>query len=248
VKVSLASATPLLAALLWVIALLVDPGPFAAAPVLLIGLALLELATVSVVGLIMTGGRWARRSALAVVAMTLLVAVARPLDPIWVTALAASTLAGASMFTRSVIGGIRRLPAATGPPERAVVIPLILIGFPGLLGLAAWDSSAATTLIIGLAAPIAALWYSRVLPGGLVAVRLLWPSLAVALSLTQGLAPGTTSLLGGVLVAFLAWDQTVKVAFHPPRETGSAYSIPPELAPKEILDAAGLDEKGRPRA
>jgi hypothetical protein len=248
VKVSLASATPLLAALLWVVALLIDPGPFAAWPVLLIGLALVELATVSVVGMVISGGRWARRSALAVVATTLLIAVARPLDPIWVIALIASTLAGASMFTRSVTRGIRRLPAASGPPERAVLIPLILIGFPGFLGLATWDSSATTTLIVGLAAPIAALWYSRVLPGGLVAVRLLWPALAVALSPTQGLAPGTISLLGGVLVAFLAWDKTVKVAFHPPRETGSAYSIPPELAPREILDAAGLDEKGRPRA
>ena len=246
-KVSLASATPLLAALLWVVALLIDPGPFAAWPVLLIGLALVELATVSVVGMIIAGGRWARRSALGVVAITLLIAVARPLDPIWVIALTASALAGASMFTRSVTRGIRRLPAASGPPERAVLIPLILIGFPALLGFAAWDSSATTTLIVGLVAPFAALWYSRVMPGGLVAVRLLWPGLAVALSLTQGLAPGTTSFVGGVLVAFLAWDQTVKVAFHPPRETGSAYSIPPELAPREILDAAGLDDKGRPR-
>jgi hypothetical protein len=26
---------------------------------------------------------------------------------------------------------------------------------------------------------------------------------------------------------------------------GTSYAIPPELAPKEILDSAGIDEKGR---
>jgi hypothetical protein len=36
------------------------------------------------------------------------------------------------------------------------------------------------------------------------------------------------------------------VAFYPPRETGKAYPIPPELAPKEVLDAAEIDERGRP--
>lgn len=246
-KVSLASATPLLAALLWVVALLVDPGPFAPWPVLLIGLGLLETACVSVVGMIMTGGRWARRTALAVVAATLGVAIARPLDALWVIALAATTLAAVSMFTGSVIRGTRKLPAAFGPPVRAVLIPLILLGFPTLLGFAAWDEQMASTLAVGLTAPIAAVWYSRVLPGGLLAVRILWPALAIGLAVTQGLAPGVTSLVVGALVAVLAWHPTVKVAFHPPREKGTAYAIPPELAPREVLDAARLDEKGRPR-
>jgi hypothetical protein len=139
------------------------------------------------------------------------------------------------------------LPAAFGPPERAVLIPLILLGFPTLLGFAAWDEQAATTLVVGLTAPIAAIWYSRVLPGGLLAVRILWPALAIGLAVTLGLAPGVTSLVGGALVAVLAWHPSVKVAFHPPREKGTAYAIPPELAPPEVLDAARLDEKGRPR-
>jgi hypothetical protein len=39
----------------------------------------------------------------------------------------------------------------------------------------------------------------------------------------------------------------VRDAFYPPTETGSAYAIPPELTPPEILDAADLDERGRRR-
>jgi hypothetical protein len=56
---------------------------------------------------------------------------------------------------------------------------------------------------------------------------------------------GFTSAALGVLVAALAWDSSVRTAFHPPREAGSAYPIPPELAPKEILDEAGIDDRGR---
>jgi membrane glycosyltransferase len=97
-----------------------------------------------------------------------------------------------------------------------------------------------------LAAPLAALWFARVFPGGLVAIRILWPALALGLAFTQWLAPAMVSLLGGVVIGVLAWHPTVAVAFHPPRERGTVYPIPPELAPREVLDSADLDERGRP--
>lgn len=246
-KPPLTHATPLLAALLWVAAILIDPGPFAPGSVLLIGVGLLEIASVAVIGMILTGGRWARWTAITGVTSTAVIAAARPIDPIWVVALVATSVAGAALSSGSITSGIRKLPAAAGPPERAVLVTVVLLGIPILLGMAAWDEPSTATLIVGLSAPIAALWYSRVLPGGLLSVRLLWPGLAIGLAITQGVAPGSASLIGGAIVAFLAWHPSVKVAFHPPRETGTAYPIPPELAPREILDAARLDEKGRPR-
>jgi hypothetical protein len=48
-------------------------------------------------------------------------------------------------------------------------------------------------------------------------------------------------------VLILAWHPSVKVSFHPPREVGSVFPIPPELAPSEIREAAHLDERGRAR-
>ena len=247
-KAQFSYATPLMAALLWVAALLVEPGPFVAGSILMIGVGLLATSSVAVVGMVLTGGRWARRAALTVVGLTGGVAVARPLDPVWVVATGGTAVAAASMFSGAVTRGIRQLPAAAGPPERAVLVPMALLVVPFLLGLASWDVASAPTLIVALTAPFAALWYTRVLPGGLLAVRALWPLLAIGLAVTQTAVPGAVSLLSGVTVALMSWHPSVKVAFHPPRERGTAYAIPPELAPREILDAANLDERGRPRA
>jgi hypothetical protein len=247
VKVQVASATPLIASVLWVAALLAEPGALAAGSVLLIGVTLLALSSVAVVGMVLSGGRWARLTAFEVVACCATVAVIRPIDLMWVVALAATAVALAALFSGSVVSSIRRLPAAAGPPERAVVVPLALLSFPFVVGLAAWEDPTPATLVVGLTAPVAALWFARVLPGGLLGVRAVWPTMAVGLALIQDPAPAVASALTGALIAALAWGRSVKVAFHPPRETGTSFPIPPELAPREVLDAARLDEKGRPR-
>ena len=52
-------------------------------------------------------------------------------------ALAASVLAGIALFSPAFSAGLRKLPAAVGLPARAVVLPLILIGLPFPLGVAA---------------------------------------------------------------------------------------------------------------
>jgi len=247
VRVPLASASPLLAAVLWVVALLVDPGPLAPWSVLMVGLGLLTMATIAVVGMIVVGGRWALRTGLATVGAGLVIAVIRPIDPIWFVALAGSIVAGVLMFHPSVTSKIRKLPAASGPPTRAVLVTLTLAATPFAIGLAAWDQEQIATVVVGLSAPVAALWYSRVLPGGLFVVRIAWPALALGLSVFQPLAVAVVSLVIAVTVLVLAWHREVKVAFYPPRETGRAYPIPPELTPKEVLDAAEIDERGRPR-
>lgn len=247
VKVPLLSSVPLVAALIWAGAFVVDPGPLAPGSVLLIAVGLLGMTTVGLVGMTVTGGRWAHRLCLGSVGAMAVLAVVRPIDTIWVTALVVTALAGVALLSPALMGALRRLPPATSPPLRAIMIPLLLIGIPYLLGLAAWDEPSAGTLVVGFGAPTAALWYARVLPGGLYVVRVVWPALAIGLAFTQWLAPALVSGLGGVVTALLAWHPTVKVAFHPPREVGSVYPIPPELAPGEVLDSANLDERGRPR-
>ena len=246
-KVPLLSSVSLVAALIWVGAFVVDPGPLVPGSVLLTTVGLLGVTTVGLVGMTVTGGRWAHRMCLGSVGAMAVLAVIRPIDTLWVTALLLTVLAGVALLSPALLGYLRRLPPATSPPLRAVMIPLLLIGIPYLLGLAAWDEPSAGTLVVGLAAPPSALWYARVLPGGLYVVRIIWPALAIGLAFTQWLAPALVSALSGLSVALLAWHPTVKVAFHPPREVGSVYPIPPELAPGEVLDSANLDERGRPR-
>lgn len=245
-RVPLLAITPLVAALTWAIALALDSGPFAAGSVLLMMVGILSLATVGMVGLTVAGGRWAHRTSLMALAAMLVIAIPRPIDVLWAIALTATALAAVALLSPPLTGAIRRLPAATGPPVRAVLIPLLLIGFPFPLGLAAWEGPTPATMVVGLTAPLAALWFARVFPGGLLAVRILWPALAVGLAFPQALGPAVVSLCGGVVVAFLAWHPSVSVAFHPPRERGTVYPIPPELAPREVLDSADLDDRGRP--
>ena len=73
------------------------------------------------------------------------------------------------------------------------------------------------------------------------------PALAVGLAPTQPLLPAVVGAGAGVAIAMLAWHPSVKTAFHPPREIGTPHPIPPELAPTQVLDAADIDERGRPR-
>ena len=246
-RVPWASASPLVAAVVWTVALAIDPGPLAPWSVFLVGLGLLTMATVGVVGMVIVGGRWARRTGLASILAGLLIAVVRPTDTIWFVALALSILAGATLFLPSVTERIRKLPSATGPPPRAVLVPLVLVATPFTVGLAAWDRPTVATVVVALTAPVAALWYSRVLPGGLYSVRVFWPLLALALAPLQPLSAAVVSAVTALVVLVMAWNREVEVAFHPRRETGHVFPIPPELTPREILDAADIDERGRPR-
>ena len=241
------SFLPLAAAIAWTVALIADGEPLGAAGSLLTGVGLLALATVAVVGMTITGGRWAHRLGVLSVAAGLVVAAIRPVDGFWFAGLAASAAAGAALFMPQVTGRIRRLPAAAGPPQAAVVLPLVLLSVPFVLGVMAGTSDTWALLTVGLSAPVFAFAFSRVLPGGLVGLRIVWPLLALALSPLLSLPASVVTAITALLVAVVAWRPEVKAAFHPPREAGSTYPIPPELVPGEILDAADIDDRGRRR-
>ncbi len=62
----------------------------------------------------------------------------------------------------------------------------------------------------------------------------------------MGWPPGSLAAIAGVAVVIAAWHPAVKASYHPPVEAGTSFPIPPELAPGEILDAAEIDDSGRP--
>lgn len=239
----LAALAPLAAALAWTIALVVSPDPLPAVPsALAVGIGLLLMATTSTTGLVVLGARWAHRLGWLVVAVGGALAVVRPIDTAWVVALAVTALSAAGLV--SLQGRIRKLPSATGPPTQAVLLPLLQLCAPVALGLTASGEAWAVTTV-ALSALLAAFLYSRVIFGGLVVARVVWPVLALALTPFMDLPAVivTVVLVAGNLA--LAWHPSAKAAFHPPRTVGSTFPIPPELAPPEILDAAGLDDRGR---
>ncbi len=239
------AGTALLAALTWTVALVVDGTPWSTAPLFLIGIGMLVSATVATVGMVVVGGRWAHRLGLTVIAMTAVVAIARPIDPIWVVATVVSAGALLALLSPAVTGSIRSLPSATGPSPRAVAPALILLATPAVLGFVGNQATPWALLLVGLTAPNAAFLYSRVIPGGLLAIRLIWPALALALTPLLGWVAGVVTGVIAVTVAVTAWDRAAKASYHPPREMGTSFPIPPELAPPEVLDAAQIDERGR---
>ena len=233
-----------LAALSWVIAIVVDSTPFSPAPAFLIGLGLVVMSTVAFVGMVVSGGRWAHRLALVALAFCVVLAIARPVDLVWVVGVALTAVALVALLSPTLTGSIRRRPSASGPPPRAITPPLILLATPCVLGYLGNDATAWALLVVGVSAPKVAFLYSRVLPGGLIAIRLLWPAMALALSPLLGWAAGIATVVIALAVAIIAWDDSVKASYHPPREVGTTFPIPPELAPREVLDAADIDDEG----
>jgi MFS family permease len=245
VRSSLLAASSLLTALAWTIALVVDSGPFQSAPTLLIGIGMMAAATVATVGMVVVGGRWAHRLGFAALGMTVIIAVIRPIDFWWVLGVITTAGAVLMLLSPSVTSMIRKLPSAAGPPPRAVAPALVLLVAPALLGFAGNDAAPWALLMVGLTAPLAAFLYSRVMPGGLLGVRVVWPAVALVLTPLLGWVAGSTASTLAAAVAVAAWHPSIKASYHPPREVGSTFPIPPGLAPKEVLDAARIDEKGR---
>lgn len=237
----------LLVGLVWIVALVVESDPFEAAPTVLIGVGLVVMATVATVGLIVVGGRWAHRLGLATMLFTVVLAVIRDIDFMWWMGTVTTALGLIALLSPTVTSSIRKLPAASGPPPRAIAPALILLGVPAVLGLVGNAAEPWALLVVGLIAPNAAFLYSRVVPGGLLAIRLIWPLMTLALTPWLGWVAGSTAAVLAAAVAVSAWDASVKASYHPPRETGTSYRIPPELAPREVLDAADIDERGRRR-
>lgn len=239
------AATPLLAALAWTVAIIIEGDPWEPAPQMLIGVGLLVAATVSTVGMAVVGGRWSHRLGLAVVGMTAVVAVARPIDPAWMVGTLVSAGSVLALLSPALTRSIRTLPSASGPPPRAVAPALVLLLTPALLGFVGNGATPWALLVVGLTAPTAAFLYSRVIPGGLLAIRLVWPALALGLSPFLDWVAGAVTVAIAAVVAVTAWGREAKTSYHPPREVGTSFPIPPELAPPEVLDAAQIDEKGR---
>lgn len=242
----LLAATTQIAAMVWLVALIVDSGPLDPAPTFLVALGLLTMATVATVGMIVVGGRWAHMLGLGSLSVTAVIAVLRPIDFIWVIGVVVSALSLVALLSPPLTASIRKLPSASGPPPRAVAPALILVAAPCLIGLVGNDATPWALLVVGVTAPIVAFLYSRVVPGGLLCVRLIWPLLAIALSPLLGLTAGLMTVAIAVVVAVIAWHPSVKASYHPPREIGTTFPIPSELAPREVLDAAEIDDTGRP--
>lgn len=224
---------------------MVDAGIYSPLSVLMIGLGLIEMATIGTVGLILVGSRWAFRVLVLTTAVTLFLAVMRPLDAVGIVGLGLSGLALIWLLGPGPTGMVRQLPAASGPPPKAVIVTLLALSAPLIMGLVPVSANYAV-VVFALFSAISAFLYSRTVAGGLLLLRVGIPIVAVGLAIPMSAWHAITALALSAAITFYAWSSDVAVAFRPLVEKGTTYAIPPELAPREILESARIDEQGHP--
>lgn len=215
------------------------------ASIVLIAVSLWVSAVVSVTGILVARARWARRLGLVTSGGHGIVALLAPVDVWWGVAAVLTAVTAVAIAGPWLDGVVRGRPSASGPPARVVLIALGFLWVPFAIGVAGGDGWPAVS--IGLSALAAAYWFIRALPGALLVVRVVWPLLAVALAVPLGLPAGIVAAAYGVAIGAIAWHSSVRTSLHPLVESGTRVPIPPELAPKEVLDAADIDDRGRPR-
>lgn len=224
---------------------MVEPGIYTAQSVLLIGVGLLIVVTIGTVGLVLVGGRWAHRSLLIALGATLVLAASRPVDPIGIAALSFTGAGLVALFSPRQFRLVRNLPAAGGPPPKAVAVAILSLAAPLAIGLIPTEPN---PWAMGFSSfcVLSGFFYSRTVPGGLALLRIGVPLAALTLALPMGTAHAVTAIGLALIIAILSWSKDAAVAFRPLIERGTTYAIPPELAPKEVLDRAGVDERGKP--
>lgn len=227
--------------------LAIDPAPFSADASMLILGGLAVLTVVAAAGVLLARGRWSRVLTGLVGAQW--VAIGVGLDANWGLPI---TVAGAVVMAGAIGPWLRRwlrhLPSADGPPVAAVVLLLTLLATPVAIGWATIDGVPPAAWLVSGWALVLAFSVARAVPGALTACRVGHPIVsAVAIGFLGG--PGSIVVaVTGTLVTVLAWRRDFSRALVPAEIRSEVVRMPPELTPPDVLEAAGLDESGRPRA
>ncbi len=245
----LAGAAVVAASVAWALRLVAADEPLAASSAVLVAGDALLLAIVATAGLLLARSQWARYLAVGLLAAETALAAALPRDGWTWAVLAAVGTAGVLMAAPAASRWVRRLPAVGGPPPRVVVLLVVLVTLPGVVGLAVPGGPGAAQWALAVGALVLAWGYSRAHASALWGLRLGFPLVALAGAVTAGWPGGVAIGAVAAAVTALAWLRDARLAafpLAPPRV--ETYRIPPELAPPEVLDAAGLDRSGRRRA
>ena len=203
------------------------------------------LTSVTVVAALVGAARWSVGVGVALASALMLAAVLHPIDPAWVVMVGAAGLALVGLLGTRLSGAVRLRPSAAGPPRKAVALVLGLLSIPLVVGLVQPGGVDLADWLVAAAAVVLGVWYSRARPTALWAVRVLLPLLTVACVLVVPLPAAVGVIAAFGVMSWLAWSTDARVAVIPLSAPGRRVPIPPELTPGEILDAAGLDARGR---
>lgn len=237
------------ASVLWLVRLSGGAEDLTAGPAVLLGIDLVLLSLVAAAGLLIARSAWARAmGALTALTPLLLLSTESDRDPlIWVAS-------GLSVLTLAMLlspGVARWVSIGHSDPSLPRTAGVLLAGLLLSPAVAAAASPSGTTIplwLLAAAGPLAAIGYSRASVGALWVIRVATIPLCLAAALSSSLAGGLLAIGYGLAITTLSWQRSVLLAAEPLTPLPSpGYRIPPEMAPAEVLEAADLDESGRPR-
>lgn len=222
-----------------------DPAPLAPSSALLFAAGMALATVAAIAGILLARGRWAGRVgtglALTWIAVGALLESPAGIAVVLVAAAALAATAGPWLGR-----WLRRLPTTGGVPAAAVVALLTLVLTPPALALADRAQVAAVTWGFAGWSLLLALLVARAVPGSLLLVRWMHPVAAAATAISAGFPVAVVPLVAAAIVASLAWRRDLASALAPMLpESGGVFRLPPELAPPEVLEAAGADATGR---
>lgn len=213
----------------------------------MIGVGHLMLTAVTIVAALVGAARWAVTTGIALVAALAVPAVVHPIGPAWVVMVTAGGLALTGLLGTGLRGTVRQRPSADGPPRKASALTLGMLAIPLVIGGTQPAGVDASDWLLTTATLALAIWYSQARPSAVWAVRLLLPVMAITAAIILPLPLGLVAVVVYSVLAWLAWSVDARIAVIPLASPGRSVPIPAELAPGEILDAAGLDSRGRPK-
>lgn len=241
-----APAALLAAAVAWAITLAFGEPTIGTAAAAVAAVDLLIVTLVAIVGLVVVRARWARRFSMVVIGLMAGMALTMPISNNWMVALLLSGLAVSALVGPSLEDYLRP-PTPGGPPPKSVALLLILLVLPGVTAFLTGSPVPIAAWFVIVGAPGVAWAYGKTRTEGLWAARIGIP--VAGLVTLWGLDWWAVVLLAASVAgeAWLAWSGE---AARPLDRQSTApatrsMAIPPELAPPEILAAAGLDDRGR---
>ena len=245
-KVSVAAGCILLAGLLWTGLLLFGSSPWEPPSSSLLAVGLLLMTAVNVVAMLLSPGRWVRNSLAVIAGAWAVTAIALPVNPVWIVALATHATGVALAWTRPTDAWFHQVKPDR-VPARATILALGVVGLPGVVGGLGIPDVTPTGWGLAAFGLVGGWAYARALPGALWALRLVLPPLGVASVVGLGL-PSAAGVLAAVsTLTLLAWtaDARLAVRLPVPRRV-RPVSILPELTPPGLMESAGYDRRGRP--
>lgn len=191
------------------------PEPFSGPSAAVIAIGIVVYTVITVTGVVLVRGRWARRLAIIVVIVDLVVVAVGELDLFGWIAIVAALAALGGLVGRWLDGWFRLRPSATGPDPLAVVLLLGLGALAPAVGFASPGRLTTAHGILGAAGVFLAWAYSKAQLWSLWAARIALPVVAVP-AVVASPWPGALALAAGTAtLVWVAWSREALLAVQP---------------------------------